>query len=183
VSLAVWTRRAPPGLAAWLDALPPECLPHGRFVCEPEKVPARLAVLCDQVGLGDGRARALLIADIAGLATDFARIAAARRIDLRLEALDHDSCWRFHRDCVGLRLNATYRGPGTQWPPLELAGRAVRAQRRYRGALNELPRFAVGLFKGERRAGAAAILHRSPPIAGSGKTRLLLCLNEDKNEG
>jgi hypothetical protein len=183
VTLAVWTRRAPPGLAAWLDALPPECLPHGRFVCEPVTVPARLAVLCDQAGLGHGRARALLIADIANLATRFARIAAVRRVDLRLEALDHDSCWRFHRDRVGLRLNATYRGPGTQWPPLELAARASRAQRRYRGTLNELPRFAVGLFKGERRAGAAAILHRSPPIAGSGKTRLFLCLNEDKNEG
>jgi hypothetical protein len=183
VTLTVWTRRAPPGLAAWLDALPPECLPHGRFVCEPWKVPARLAVLCDKSGLGDGRARALLIDDIAGLATDFARIAAARRVDLRLEALDHDSCWRFHRDRVGLRLNATYRGPGTQWPPLELGARASRAQRRYRGALNELPRFAVGLFKGERRAGAAAILHRSPPITGSGTTRLFLCLNEDENEG
>jgi hypothetical protein len=182
VTLAVWTRRAPPGLAAWLDALPPECLPHGRFVCEPEKVSARLAVLCDKAGLGHGRARALLIADIANLATRFARIAAVRRVDLRLEALDHDSCWRFHRDRVGLRLNATYRGPGTQWPPLELAARASRAQRRYRGTLNELPRFAVGLFKGERRAGAAAILHRSPPIAGSGTTRLFLCLNEDKNE-
>jgi hypothetical protein len=122
VSLAVWTRRAPPGLAAWLDALPPERLPDGRFVCEPEKVPARLAALCDKAGLGHGRARALLIADIANLATRFARIAAVRRVDLRLEALDHDSCWRFHRDRVGLRLNATYRGPGTQWPPLELGG-------------------------------------------------------------
>jgi hypothetical protein len=48
--------------------------------------------------------------------------------------------------------------------------------------MNELPRFAVGLFKGERRAGPAAILHRSPPIAGTGTTRLFLCLNEDKNE-
>jgi hypothetical protein len=183
VTLAVWTRRAPPGLAAWLDGLPPERLPDGRFVCEPEKVPARLAVLCDKAGLGDGRARALLIDDIASLAATFGRIASARRVDLRLEAVDHDSCWRFHRDRVGLRLNATYRGPGTQWPPLELAARASRAQRRYRGALNELPRFAVGLFKGERRAGAAAILHRSPPITGSGITRLFLCLNEDKNEG
>jgi uncharacterized protein DUF1826 len=182
VALAVWTRRGPPGLAAWLDALPPEHLPDGRFVCEPAEVPARLAVLCDQVGLTDGPARTLLIDDIAGLAARFARIADARRVDLRLEALDHDSCWRFHRDRVGFRLNATYRGPGTQWPPLELAARALRAQRRYRGALNELPRFAVGLFKGERRAGPAAILHRSPPIAGSGTTRLFLCLNEDKNE-
>jgi hypothetical protein len=136
-----------------------------------------------RLGLADGPARALLIADIAGLAANFARIAALRRVDLRLEAIDHDSCWRFHRDRVGLRLNATYRGPGTQWPPLELAARASRAQRRYRGALNELPRFAVGLFKGERRADAAAILHRSPPVAGSGITRLFLCLNEDKNEG
>jgi Protein of unknown function (DUF1826) len=183
VALAVWTRRARPGLAAWLDALPPERLPDGRFVCAPEEVPARLAVLCEQAGLDDGPARALLIDDIAGLAASFARIAAVRRVDLRLEAVDHDSCWRFHRDLVGLRMNATYRGPGTQWPPLELAARASRAQRRYCGALNELPRFAVGLFKGERRAGAAAILHRSPPIAGSGITRLFLCLNEDKNEG
>jgi hypothetical protein len=182
VTLAVWIRRAPPGLAAWLDALPPECLPQGRFVCDPEKVPARLAVLCDKAGLGHGRARALLIADIANLAARFARITAVRRVDLRLEALDHDSCWRFHRDRVGLRLNATYRGPGTQWPPLELTARAARAQRRYRGAMNELPRFAVGLFKGERRGGPAAILHRSPPIAGTGTTRLFLCLNEDKNE-
>jgi hypothetical protein len=125
VALAVWTRRAPPGLAAWLDALPSEHLPDGRFVCEPAEVPARLAVLCDQVGLADGPPRALLIDDIAGLAARFARIAAARRVDLRLEALDHDSCWRFHRDRVGLRLNATYRGPGTQWPPLELAARAL----------------------------------------------------------
>jgi hypothetical protein len=182
VALAVWTREVPTELAAWLDALPPEHLPDGRFVCEPEEIPARLAILCDQAGLGDGRGRALLIDDIAGLAASFAAIAGAARVDLRLEALDHDSCWRFHRDLVGLRLNATYRGPGTQWPPLHLAARALRAQRRYRGALNELPLFAAGLFKGERRAGRAAILHRSPPIAGSGTTRLFLCLNEDKNE-
>jgi hypothetical protein len=182
VALTVWTRQVAAELADWLDALPPEHLPDGRFVCEPGEVAARLAVLCDQAGLGDGRARALLIGDIAGLAARFAAIAGVARVDLRLEALVHDSCWRFHRDFVGLRLNATYRGPGTQWPPLHLAARALRSQRRYRGALNELPRFAVGLFKGERRAGAAAILHRSPPIAGSGVTRLFLCLNEDENE-
>jgi hypothetical protein len=182
VSLAVWTREAPAELAAWLDALPTEHLPDGRFVCAPAEVAAGLADLCDQAGLGDGRARALLIEDIARLAARFARIAGAERVDLRLEVLDHDSCWRFHRDVVGFRLNATYRGPGTQWPPLDLAARALRAQRRYRGVLNELPRFAVGLFKGVRRAGPAAILHRSPPIAASGTTRLFLCLNEESDQ-
>jgi hypothetical protein len=182
VALAVWTRQVPTGLAAWLDALPAERLPDGRFVAKPRDVPARLAVLCDLVGIEDGPKRSFLIDDVAGLAEKFAQLSGSMRVDLRLEAVDHDSCWRFHRDHVGLRLNATYRGPGTQWPPLELADRALRAQRRYRGALNDLPRFAAGLFKGERRAGPTAILHRSPPIAGSGITRLFLCLNEDNNE-
>lgn len=179
VTLAVWARPAPSGLAAWLDALPPEKLPDGRFVATPADVPARLAALCDLADLGDCPARACLIDDVADLAARFGRISGASRVDLRIEALDHDGCWRFHRDHVGLRLNATYRGPGTQWPPLDQAARALRAQRRYRGALNELPRFAVGLFKGVQRAKAAAVVHRSPPLAGSGATRLFLCINEE----
>ena len=178
VTLAVWARPAPSGLAAWLDALPPEKLPDGRFIATPDEVPARLAALCDHAALGDCPARACLIDDVAGLATRFGRISGAPRVDVRIEALDHDGCWRFHRDYVGLRLNATYRGPGTQWPPLEQAARALRAQRRYRGALDELPRFAVGLFKGVQRAKAASVVHRSPPLAGSGVTRLFLCINE-----
>lgn len=139
-------------------------------------------MLCDLVELDNSRERSHLIRDIANLAACFARISGSPRVDLRLEALDHDGCWRFHRDHVGLRLNATYRGPATQWPPLDQAARALRAQRRYRGALNEMPRFAAGLFKGVRRAGPAAVLHRSPPIAGSGVTRLFLCINEEGDD-
>jgi len=182
VTLAVWTRPGPEGLAEWLDALPPERLPDGRFIAAPDEVAARLALLCDSVELGDNPARSRLIDDIADLAARFARISGSLRVDLRLEALDHDGCWRFHRDHVGLRLNATYRGPGTQWPPFDQTARALRAQRRYRGALNELPRFSAGLFKGVRRAGPAAILHRSPPVVGSGVTRLFLCLNEEADD-
>jgi hypothetical protein len=179
VALAIWTRQVAGEVADWLDALPSERLPDGRFVATPAEVPQRLAVLCDLVGLADSPGRAFLIDDVAALATRFARLSGSLRVDVRLEAIDHDSCWRFHRDHVGLRLNATYRGPGTQWPPLSQAARAARAQRRYRGPLNELPRFAVGLFKGALHAGGDAVLHRSPPVAGSGVTRLFLCMNED----
>lgn len=178
VTLTVWHRPAPPGLANWLDALPVEHLPEGHFVGPAACVPARLAALCNLVELAEGAERRALIDDIAQLARAFAALAGSPDVDLRLEAVDHDSCWRFHRDHVGLRLNATYRGPGTQWPPLEQAARALRAQRRYRGPLNEMPRFAAGLFKGVPRAGAGAVVHRSPPVAGSGQTRLFLCLNE-----
>jgi uncharacterized protein DUF1826 len=166
-----------------LDALPAEHLPEGRFVGPAACVPARLAALCDLIGLDDSRQRQSLIGDISRLARAFSTLIGSRDMDLRLEAIDHDSCWRFHRDHVGYRLNATYRGPGTQWPPLTNATRASRSQRRYRGPLNEMPRFAVGVFKGARLAGEAAVLHRSPPVAGSGQTRLFLCLNEVDDDG
>ncbi len=179
ISLAIWHRKRPHGIASWLDALSPEQLPEGRLVGPAACIPACLAALCSHAGLADSPARQDLVADISFLALAFANLAGAREIDLRLEAIDHNACWRFHRDYVGLRLNATYRGPGTQWPPLEEAARALRAQRRYRGALNELPRFAVGLFKGVQRAKAASVVHRSPPLSGSGVTRLFLCINEE----
>ncbi len=137
-----------------------------------------MAALCDLVGLANDPQRRTLIGDTSRLARAFATLIGSRDVDLRIEPIDHDSCWRFHRDNVGFRLNATYRGPGTQWLAEADTGRALRAQRRYRGPVQELPRFAAGVFKGVRRAGAGAIVHRSPPVAGSGRTRLFLCLNE-----
>ena len=71
VALAIWTRPAPPGLAAWLDRLPPDRLPDGRFVAEPGEIPDRLAILCGLVGLDDSSGRNRLIDDISGLASAF----------------------------------------------------------------------------------------------------------------
>lgn len=178
VALAIWHRREPRGLARWLDVLPADRLPEGRFVGPASCVPSRVSALCDLADVEDGPERREFVADVARLARAFAALAGRPDVDLRLEAVDHDSCWRFHRDHVGYRLNATYRGPGTQWLAPEHADRALRSQRRYRGPLHELPRFAAGLFKGVTRAGARAVVHRSPPVAGSGRTRLFLCLNE-----
>jgi hypothetical protein len=178
VALAIWHRSLPLELAHWLDDLPADRLPEGHFIGPAACMPARLSTLCDLVDIEDGPERRAFIADVARLARAFASLAGGPDVDLRLEAVDHDSCWRFHRDHVGYRLNATYRGPGTQWLAPEHANRALQAQRRYRGPLHELPRFAVGLFKGVTRAGDKAVVHRSPPVADSGQTRLFLCLNE-----
>lgn len=177
-ALAIWRRSPPLELVDWLDGLEDDRLPEGHFIGPAACVPARVSTLCDLVEVEDSPGRRAFIADVAQLARAFASVAGASDVDLRLEAVDHDSCWRFHRDHVGYRLNATYRGPGTQWLAPELAGRALRAQRRYRGPLHELPRFAAGLFKGVKRAGDKAVVHRSPPVAGSGQTRVFLCLNE-----
>lgn len=182
VALAIWHRPQSQELAAWLDALPAEHLPEGHFIGPAACVPSRLAALCDLVSLAESPERRVLIDDIARLARCFAARTGSPDVDLRLEAIAHDACWRFHRDHVGYRLNATYRGRGTQWPPLDHANRALKSQRRYSGPLNELPRFAAGLFKGVVRAGTKAIVHRSPPVAGSGQTRLFLCLNEVRDD-
>jgi hypothetical protein len=178
VSLAIWRRPRPPQLADWLERLPPECLPEGRFVAAVQDARSSLSSLCDVVGLNEP-IRDLLVDDVMILVRRFAEVTRQDRVDIRLEAVDHDSCWRFHRDHVGFRLNATYRGPGTQWPPLEHAQHAAKAQRRYRGPLNEVAPFSAALIKGVVLAGDHALLHRSPPIAGSGVSRLFLCLNEE----
>ena len=183
--LAIWQRSpADPiaKLAPWLDALAPEHLPDGRFIAPIGDVARRLAILCDLVELRDGPERTALIDDITCLAGRFAAVARIERVDVKLEAIDHDSCWRFHRDHVGFRLNATYRGPGTEWVSAADALRALRSQHRYRGPVSALPRFAAGLFKGVKLAGKRAVVHRSPPIAGRGLTRLFLCLNEPMAE-
>lgn len=182
VALAIWRRTPAAGLERWLDHLPADRLPVGHFVGPAACMPARLETFCDLAGAEACPERQAFVEDVARLARAFAALSGGPLVDLRLDAVAHDSCWRFHRDHVGYRLNATYRGPGTQWLPPEHAVRALRSQRHYRGPLNEMPRFAVGLFKGVARAGVGAIVHRSPPVAGSGQTRLFLCVNEVPDE-
>ena len=182
VALAIWHRESLAGLERWLDDLPADRLPVGHFIGPAACVPARLETFCDLAGAEASSERQAFVEDVARLARTFAALSGGPLIDLRLDAVAHNSCWRFHRDHVGYRLNATYRGPGTQWLPPEHSVRALRSQRRYRGPLNEMPRFAVGLFKGVVRAGVGAIVHRSPPVAGSGQTRLFLCMNEVPDE-
>ena len=77
-----------------------------------------------------------------------------------------------------LRLICNYRGPATQWVPPEAREVALAALRDYAGPLRELPRFAAALSKGALAPGQVGVVHRSPPIAGTGQTRLFLCLNE-----
>ena len=98
-------------------------------------------------------------------------------VDVRLERVSHDSCWKFHRDFVEARLLTTYRGPGTEWVQPIHAERALRAQKRFKGPLEHVRGNDVALFKGNCAGPGSGIVHRSPPIAGTGCTRLLLALN------
>ncbi len=176
VELAVWNRTLPSSLGRWTADCPPRDLPEGRMLVRRTDLDAGIAAL-----IGTGRAPAV---EAAALATDvltltmlFADITGAPAVDIKLERIRNDACWKFHRDCVVARLLTTYRGPATEWVHPEDSDAALREQTDYAGRLERLSCHAVALFKGSCAHPASGIVHRSPPIRGSGVTRLLLCLN------
>jgi hypothetical protein len=176
VGLCVWRRRAPSDIVQALDALASADLPSGRVLVRRRHVEPAVAAMLESTRLAGASLERFLVEDIAMLAACFARAAASDLIDVRLEAITHDACWKFHRDRSRLRLITTYRGAGTQIVPHANVDKALQVQRAYLGPIVQLPAFAVALFKGDQ-ADEGGVLHRSPPIAGTGITRLVLCLD------
>jgi hypothetical protein len=112
-----------------------------------------------------------MIDDIAALARRFATLMRARRVRVRLDVVSGDACRKFHRDAVTARLICTYRGAGTQYGLSVDGGAPEVIEQTPRGA----PILLRGLHWPERpRSG---LVHRSPPVAGTGETRLLLVID------
>ena len=174
--LALWRRPPPPALGPALAALDPARYPDGRLLVRPADLPAALAGLLAVSGLPPPAGDALA-ADIIDLGRRFADLFGLEALDLRLEALAHDACWKFHRDHVPARLVTTYAGPGTEWVVPALGARAIDEQKAYSGPLERLAPGDVAIFRGCQPGHDHGIVHRSPPVAGTGVTRLFLCLN------
>lgn len=166
----IWSRPAPP-FQGWLEALPPEVLPRGREILRPSAVREAAERFCADAGTPAGPERAALCDDVAALADRFARLMDAPHLRVRLTPVDGDSCRRFHIDAIRVRLVCTYRGPGTQYGLLEGGAAPTRV-------------FAVAtgapiLLRGRLWPAPQApdLVHRSPPIEGTGRTRLVLALD------
>ena len=123
--------------------------------------------------------------DLRRLADVFFGLSEDRDVSMRLETKDDNGCRRFHVDRTHLRLLCTYHGPGTLWLTDAQADRAAQEN----GEPNDkiirfgepscFETFWVGIMKGDAYPGNAGrgLVHRSPPIAGSGRTRVLFCLD------
>lgn len=178
VNLVRWPRQPTAGLIDLLDELGPDELPWLRL----EQVPiATMRQQLEGYFERDAGEFTPLIDDVVQLSELFSGLAGASRINLRLEAIDGDACRRFHADVVRFRLLCTYLGPATQWVPdgavsWDREGAVVSVDE---ARIQSLARFEVGVFKGWLLAasGHPPAVHRSPPIAGTGTTRLLLCIN------
>lgn len=168
---AIWHREMPVGVTTWLSNLEAGALPNGRVVLQAEAVEDTVRHLCDIAGMPRGEQRDWLIADISDLAARFAALMHVPYLRLRLQAVTTNACRKFHLDAITGRLVCTYRGTGTQY------GTSVQSSEPKR--IFTVPTGAPVLLRGTIWPAnpSSGLLHRSPPIEGTGETRLVLVLD------
>lgn len=172
VAAAIWQRKPMAEFSDWISGLPAAQLPVLRSLVTVGSVEACIHAACDNAGTPAGQMRDMFASDVAALAYIMSEVMGAPLLQLRLDVVVTDACRRFHVDNMRARMLCTYRGAGTQLAqpgqehtPLEMAPGAAAI---LRGKLWQAPE-AVGL------------LHRSPPISGTGQTRLLLVIDPAPN--
>ncbi len=168
---AIWRRRPLPGFQSWIDSLEPERLPSARVVLRPEHVRETVTQICETSGTPGCRERDSLVDDTAALADIFAAQMSAPYIRLRFDIVSTNACWKFHIDTVTARLVCTYRGTGTQYG---VSTDGAEPQRIF-----TVPTGAPMLLRGRLwpNQPESGLVHRSPPIEGTGETRLVLVLD------
>ncbi|MEL6840021.1 MAG: DUF1826 domain-containing protein [Pseudomonadota bacterium] len=168
---AIWRRQIPPETQAWLNGLDLENLPCGRIVLRPTAVADAVGHLCDIAAMPVGAERDWLEADVVALSNRFADLMGAAYLRMRLSVVTTNACRKFHIDGVSARLVCTYRGAGTQYGISTNNADPTRVFTVQTGA----PILLKGtLWPGQPTSG---LLHRSPPIEGTGESRLVLVVD------
>lgn len=168
---AIWKRAPLERFQSWIDGVAPEHLPRARVVLRPHAVHNALTELFASSGLPDCEERAMLVDDISALADMFSDTMRAPYLRLRLGVITTNACRRFHIDAVTARLVCTYRGTGTQYG-VSTDGEEPRQ-------VFTVPTGSPILLRGTLwpETPTSGLLHRSPPIEGTGETRLVLVLD------
>ena len=170
-SAAIWKREPSVKFQNWIDGLDPVELPRVRVMLRAEMVREAMTDLSNAYALPDCDERTMLIDDIAALAAMFSSIMDSRYLRLRLDVIETNACRKFHIDAVTARLICTYRGRATQY-----GNDAIGGQPR---AFHDVPTGSPMILRGTswRSISEPGLLHRSPPIEGTGETRLVLVLD------
>ncbi len=167
----IWQRAPLLGFQHWINALPPEQLPKARMLLRPEAVCDALINIASQRGTPDCSKCNLLIEDVSALAAIFASLISTAYLRLRFDVINTNACRKFHIDAVTARLICTFRGTGTQFG-LSEGGRDPER-------IMTVPTGSPIILRGTRwpETPVSRLLHRSPPIVGTGETRLVLVLD------
>ena len=168
---ALWHRQMPRDVADWLSRLDADLLPRGRVVVRPDSVGKTVDQWCTLAGTPVGPQRDWLMSDIAAMADSFAAVLASPYVRLRLDVVTTNACRKFHVDAIIARLVCTYRGTGTQY------GTSLDGEDPTH--ISTVPTGSPILLRGKLWAPQPSrdLLHRSPPIEGTGESRLLLVLD------
>lgn len=168
---AIWNKAPLPGCEAWLDALNPEQLPRARLILRPDAVERSIIHLFEGAEIPACPEQDLLTADIAALAEQFSQMMTVDYIRLRLDVVQTNACRKFHVDAVRARLVCTYRGTGTQL--------GMQDQNNEPRCLLTVPTGAPIVLRGTKwpEYPRSGLLHRSPPIEGTGETRLVVVID------
>jgi hypothetical protein len=173
VNLAIWQRRLSPALATDVNRLVGAAQGDVRLNAPLAGLAGGLAAAFAEANLPEVPT---LVADIVDLAKQAAPLMMAAAFDMRLEIVTGNACNKFHADYVPLRLITSYVGPGSQWLSNEDAAALADGAAIDQLDVRQLLAGEVALFKG-RLLTATPIIHRSPPIAGTGARRLVLVIN------
>lgn len=183
INLAVWQRKLPLQISEFMT----EVLAQDQTLAQsitlelasPDSVP-ELKGLVERFSNLPGYTA--FINDVSLLVSAFACLLDAKRIGLRLRALNKAMCPRFHVDHVPLRLITCYAGVGSQWLREGVMDRQLlgdsRAEPQQETLIESAHTGDVLLAKGERWLGneGCGLIHRSPqPV--NGLPRLLLTLD------
>ncbi|SMX26744.1 hypothetical protein TRP8649_00829 [Pelagimonas phthalicica] len=168
---AIWNRTPLAQFQTWIDALPPETLPKTRTILRPNAVQRAMRDIYQASDLPATMERDLLIDDVAALAEIFADTMQAPYLRMRLDVITTNACRKFHMDVITARLVCTYRGTGTQYGISQNGDDPARIETVGTGS--------PIVMRGSRwpTVPQSGLRHRSPPIEGTGETRLVLVLD------
>lgn len=164
-------RTCDPVMLRWIDRLDPEQLPRIRVVTRASAARNAALEAFQAAGTVETTERDALLDDIEDLARRFAEFAKTDWLRLRLDVITTNACRKFHIDAVTSRLVCTYRGSGTQY--------GVAAPQEMPQVIHAVPTGAPILLRGTLwpTPSSSRLVHRSPPIEGTGETRLVLVLD------
>lgn len=173
INIAIW-QRSP---VAAMEGLDLAMLSDIRFTSSIGMLPNTLQREMAAAGYRLRIARHSLATDILSLTNHFSTAMNLPKIEVRLEIISTNACYKYHADWVSARLITTYLGQGTQWLSNEDAARHRHGAPVETLFHHTIKTGDVALFKGRVWSNDAPAIHRSPPIEGSGEMRLILVIN------
>ena len=168
---AIWRRQPLSSFQEWVDRLDPAHLPRARLILRPDAVRDAVTALCETAAMPEDAERTRFVDDVAALADIFADLMRASFVRLRLDVVETNACRKFHVDAITARLICTYRGTGTQYGTAKDGAGP--------GQVFTVPTGTPIVLRGMLwpESPRSGLLHRSPPIEGTGETRLVLVLD------